>query len=107
MLRIDIEQEVVFHPELFDSLAAIGTEAEDCVGSIRMAIDQVFHDLSRTGLLISRECQARQGIGGNLIVLPLNLSPGEFAVFIRIQPDCIIEVAEGDVPLSLNTIALY
>ena len=35
-----------------------------------------------------------------------NFSPGEFAVSIRIQPNRIIEVAEGDVPLSLYTIAL-
>ena len=48
----------------------------------------------------------RQCIGPDFLMLVPHLSPSELAVPITIQFDCIGEVAEGDVPLTLNVIVL-
>ena len=99
VLRIQIEEQVVVQDQARRSSGAAGREPQDRVAAVRMAIHELLLRLCGTGPAARRHPKMSQRIGRDGIMAPLELTPGDGPIAIRIQPDRIVEVAQRDVPL--------
>jgi hypothetical protein len=72
-----------------------------------MVVDQMFGDPHRAADVISGDRQVSQCVSGDFLVLRLDLSPGDLAIAVGIEPNGVIEIAQRDVPLSSQVITLH
>src|SRR5262249_42964068 len=103
---IDIEEKRVFDAQNSWGHQAVGGEPHDLVGAVCVVIDQMFHDRNWTADVIGGNHESGQCVSGDFLVLGLNFSPSNLVVAIGLEPDCIVEVAQCDVPLPTSVIAL-
>src|SRR5215469_18695067 len=66
----------------------------------------MFRDCNWTADAIGGNPESGQCVSGDFLVLGLDFSPSNLAVAIGIEHDCIVEVAQCNVPLPTYVIAL-
>jgi hypothetical protein len=57
---------------------------------------------AQAGRAVGRDRQPRERVGGDRVALRLQLLPGDRTVVVRVDPDRIFEVTQGDVPLDID-----
>ena len=107
VLWVEIEQKTVFDGQHPRNGGAVNGKPHDLVGAVAVVVDQMLGDPHWAADVIGGDRQAGQRVGGDFVVLRLDLSPGDLAVAVGIEPNGVIEIAQRDVPLSSQVIPLH
>ena len=102
MLFIEIKKQTVLNLKRLRHLRTIGCEKNHGVGAITVVIDFVIGDFGRTVRAVRRQFQMSKRVSNNLRVLGFHLAPLDIAIEIGIQTDCVIQIAQCDIPLALQ-----
>ena len=106
MLRIEVEEQAVADGERLRRRGAGRGEAQHRVRAVAVVVDQLLGDLRRAGRAGGPQPQPRQRVGGDVGVLRLDLAPGDLVVLIGVEPERVVEVAQRDVPLAVDPVAV-
>ena len=86
--------------------AQVAREAQHRVGAVAVIVDELLAHDRRAWRLGRAQRQARQRVGGDLRVLRLYLAPGDRAVLVAVETEREIEIAQRDVPLAVDGLAV-
>src|SRR5215475_5343041 len=106
VLRIQIEQELVFDGKNLRNGRAVGDKSQHRVGPVAAVVDQMPGDHNRTGDTVGGNRQPGECIGSNLLVLRFDFPPGDLAIAVGIEPNGVIEITQRDVPMSGQVVTL-
>ncbi len=107
MLRIQIEEKGVLDGQNLRNGRAVGGKPQNRVGAVTVAVDQMLGDRNRAAYAIGGNSQPGQCESGDFLMLHLDLSPGDLAVAVGIEPNSEVEVAQCDIPLSSHALAVH
>ena len=97
---IEFEQEAIGDLERADRDRTMRDEAQHRVGTVAMLVDEMLDWLCRATGTGADEFEARERVGGNVGVSGFHLAPGDRAVAVPVEPDCVLQVAQRDVPTA-------
>src|SRR5258705_12303599 len=106
VLRIEIEKQVVTELERRARLRALRLETHYGISAVAVQIDQVFRCVQRTRRTVKVRIKAGKRIGRDVSVPAAHLAPGNLAIAVAVEPDGEIEVAQRNVPLAVQFVAL-
>ena len=98
MQRVEIEKQGVLDGQSPRISRAVDGKPQNFVGAVAVVVDQMLGDPHRAADVIRGDRQVTQCVGGDFGVLRLDLSPGDLAVTVRIEPNGVIEIALGNWP---------
>jgi hypothetical protein len=102
MLRVEVEQQPVSGFQRSRRMCAARREAQHGVGAIAVTIDQVRDCHGRTRVAIRGQGQTGQCVRGDIGVTRTHLAPGDGAVLVSVQPEREVQVAQRDIPLTVD-----
>ena len=82
----------------------MGGKPQDRIGAVAVIVDQMLADRDRAKDAVGSNCQPGHRVGGDFLVLGLDLSPGDLAIAIGVEPNRVIEIAQCDVPLPAQAV---
>ena len=108
VLRVEVGKQGVADGKAgWRSAGTAGLEAQHAVGAVRVMVEQLFDGFQGAHALVAGHVQALQRVGGDGGVARADFIPGQGAVAIAIEADGEIEVAQGDVPLPVDLLAMH
>jgi hypothetical protein len=102
---IELEQQTVVQLQLAAGGRAAAGQLQHGVGAVGVGIDQMVGDAQCAGAAALQR-QATERPGRDVDMARAQFAPGDLAVAVAIEPEGEIDVAQGDVPLPGNFLAL-
>ena len=93
MLRVDVEEEAIRHPQVFGLMRACRCKAQNRVSSIAVIVDQFLGVRDRTVGPVGGDRQPCHGVSNDVFALRLDFPPGNLAVAVGVEPNGEVEVA--------------
>src|SRR5215469_8921102 len=106
VLRIKAKEKPVLNGQKLRIGRADSDKLQHRIGAVAVIVNQMAVDRDWAGDTVGADGQPGQSIGSDLLVLRLDLTPGDLAIAVGIEPNRVIEITQCDVPLSDHVIAL-
>ena len=98
--RVEVEQKAVADIQRIDRSGTIAGEPQHRVGAVAMLVDELLDRRSRTHRAGAGQLEARERVSGDVAVSGFDFAPGDRAIAVPVQPDCVLQVAQRDVPAA-------
>src|SRR6185437_1267702 len=107
MIGIDLAEQLVGQSEsVRDLLGTARHEGNDVVSAIAMGVYQLPRGRDRTNEPIAPDDQSGKHIALDGATMSPDLAPGDLAVVVAVDPECEIQVAQGDIPLAPKLVGM-